>query len=143
MFMQILFDLQKEFLSSFNKIAEPIIRAGFGNPLLWPTGTIVVETTGRKSGRKINIPVLATRIAGVVIFSTVRRNSQWLKNLSANSEVRYWLAGKPVEASASVITPDEEIAFGKLPSQADCLAHFLQQQSRLFGISFAILSPRS
>ncbi|MBP6824198.1 MAG: nitroreductase family deazaflavin-dependent oxidoreductase [Acidobacteria bacterium] len=142
MLLQALFDLQKEFFTGFNKIAEPMIRAGFGNPLLWPTGAIVVETVGRKSGRKINVPVLATRIAGVVIFSTVRRNSLWLKNLSANSEVRYWLAGKPVEASASVITPDEKIAFDKLPPQAGCLTHFLHQQSRLFGISFALLTPR-
>lgn len=143
MFAQALLDLQKEFFNGFNRIAEPMIRAGFGNPLLWPAGTIVVETIGRKSGQKINVPVLATRIGKMIIFSTVRRNSQWLKNLAANPDVRYWLAGQPREATASIITPDEKTSLDNLPSQADCLAKFLHQQSRLLGISFALLTPRS
>ena len=143
MLAQALFSFPTEFFNSFNRIAEPLIRAGFGNPLLWPTGLIVVETTGRKFGRKINVPVLATRIGEMVVLSTVRSNSQWLKNLAANPEVRYWLAGQPMDAQASVITPDENALLNQLPSQADCLAQFLQQQSRLLGISFALLTPRS
>lgn len=145
MFAQALADFQKEFFSGFNQFAEPMIRAGFGNPLLWPTGTIVVETVGRKSGRKINIPVLATRIGELVVFSTVRRNAQWLKNLAANPDVRYWLAGQPREATAFVFTPDEkteETISGQLPRQAECLADFLRLQSRLSGISFALLTSR-
>lgn len=142
MFEQGLLSFQKEFFNGFNRIAEPMIRAGFGNPLLWPTGTIVVETTGRKSGQKINVPVLATRVGEMVVFSTVRRNSQWLKNLAANPEVRYWLAGQPREANASIITPEEKVSFKHLSPQTDCLAKFLQQQSRLLGISFALLTPR-
>lgn len=135
-------DLQKTIFSLFNQIAEPLIRAGVGNPILWPTGTIVVETTGRKTGRKINIPVLAARFGDLVVFSTVRRNSQWLKNLIANPEVCYWLAGQKREAIASIITADENTSLDNLPSQAECLADFLRQQSSLFGISFAILTPR-
>jgi deazaflavin-dependent oxidoreductase (nitroreductase family) len=142
MFAQAFFDFQNELFSGFNRIAEPMIRAGFGNPLFWPTGTIVVETIGRKSGRKINVPVLASRIGEMVVFSTVRRNSQWVKNLAANPEVRYWLAGQPREAKASVFTSDENISLDNLSPQADCLAKFLQQQSRLLGISFALLTPR-
>ena len=88
MFTQVLASFQKEFFSGFNQLAEPLIRAGLGNPVLWPTGTIVVETVGRKTGRKINLPVLATRIGEFVVFSTVRRNSQWVKNLAAAPEVR-------------------------------------------------------
>lgn len=146
MLAQTLFDIPKEFFNGFNRIAEPLIRAGLGNPLFWPTGTIVVETTGRKSGSKINVPLLATRIGEMVVFSTVRRNSQWLKNIAANPEVRYWLAGQPREAKASVITPDtpnEKTSFENLPPQADCLSKLLQQQSNLLGISFALLTPRS
>lgn len=146
MFEQALLGFQKEFFNGFNRIAEPLIRAGFGNPiwpLFWPTGTIVVETIGRKSGRKINVPVLATRIGEMVVFSTVRRNSQWLKNLAANPEVRYWLAGQPREATATVFTADEKTSSDNLPQQAECLAKFLQQQSRLLGVSFALLTPRS
>ncbi len=95
MFTQMLTEFQNQFFSSLNFWAEPLIRAGLGNPLFWPTGTIVVETTGRKSGRKINVPVLAMRLGEMVVFSTVRSDSQWLKNIVANPEVRYWLAGQP------------------------------------------------
>ncbi len=135
-------DFQKQFFNGLNQFAEPLIRAGIGNPILWPTGTIVVETIGRKSGRKINIPVLAARFGEFVVFSTVRRNSQWLKNITANPEVCYWLAGQKREAIASIITHDEKTSLDNLPPKTDCLAEFLQQQSRLLGISFAILTPR-
>lgn len=143
MFTQALAGFQKEFFSGLNQLAEPLIRAGLGNPFLWPTGTIVVETVGRKTGRKINIPVLATRIGEFVVFSTVRRNSQWVKNLAAVPEVRYWLAGQPREAKAFVFTSDGEISSGDWPPQAKCLAQFLHRQSRLSGISFALLTSRS
>lgn len=143
MFVQMLTELEKQFFSGLNLIAEPLIRAGFGNPVLLPTGTIVVETTGRTSGRKINVPVLATRFGNVLVFGTVRGNSQWVKNLMATPDVRYWLAGQPREANASVIAPNETASLDKLPPRSDCLVQFLQQQSRLLGISFALLTPRS
>ena len=142
MFTQMMTAFQNQFFAGVNLFAEPLIRAGVGNPLFWPTGTIVVEMTGRKSGRKINIPVLATRVGEFLVFSTVRNQAQWLKNLKANSEVRYWLAGQPREALACVIASGEAALSEQLPPQANCLANWLQQQSRLLGISFAILTPR-
>ncbi|MBS1786955.1 MAG: nitroreductase family deazaflavin-dependent oxidoreductase [Acidobacteria bacterium] len=141
MFAQMMTAFQSQFFSGVNLFAEPLIRAGVGNPLFWPTGTIVVETTGRKSGRKINLPVLATRIGEFVVFGTVRHNAQWLKNLAVNPEVRYWLGGQPREAVASVVTPNEITLSETLPPQANCLVSLLQQQSRLLGISFALLTP--
>ncbi|MEP7338252.1 MAG: nitroreductase/quinone reductase family protein [Acidobacteriota bacterium] len=143
MFAQALMDFQKQFFAGLNQFAEPLIRAGLGNPVLWPTGTIVVETTGRTTGRKINLPVLAARIGDLVVFSTVRRNAQWVKNLAAEPDVRYWLAGRPREATAFVFTPGQKHFPDKLPPNAHCLARFLQTQSRLLGISFAMLTPRN
>lgn len=142
MFAQVMLGFQKEFFNGLNQFAEPLVRAGFGNPLLWPTGTIVVETTGRKSGRKINIPMLATRFGDMVVFSTIRQNSQWVKNLEANPEVRYWLAGQSREATAFVFAPDQKASVDNLPHQAACLAGLLQGQARLLRISFALLTPR-
>jgi deazaflavin-dependent oxidoreductase (nitroreductase family) len=133
--------LETEFFRALNLFAEPLIRAGFGNPILWPTGTIVLETTGRKSGRAISLPVLATRIGDLLVVSTVRRRSQWMKNLAANSEARYWLGGKAVAATAFVFTPEQSSVSDRLPSRAVCLAELLQRQSRLFGVGFAILVP--
>lgn len=86
--------------------------------------------------------MLATRIGNLIVFSTVRRNSQWVKNLAAKPEVRYWLAGQPREARAFVLTPDPKTSPDQLPPNVNCLAQFLQPQSRWLGISFAILTPR-
>jgi hypothetical protein len=143
MFAQALTDFQKHFFTGLNQFAEPLIRAGFGNPILFPAGTIVIETTGRTTGCKINLPVLATRIGDLVVFSTVRRNAQWVRNLAAKPDVRYWLAGRQREATAFVFTPDQKHFPDKLPPNAHCLARFLQAQSRLLGISFALLTPRN
>ena len=137
-----MFGFPIEVFNGLNQVVESFVRAGFGNPILWPTGPIVVETIGRKSGRKINIPVLATRIGELIVFSTIRRDAHWLKNLAANPEVRYWLAGQPREVRASIVTADHQ-AMESTPPQAACLINFLQQQSRLLGISFALLTPRS
>lgn len=46
MFTQLLAEVQTQFFFSLNQFAEPLIRAGLGNPTLYPTGTIVVETVG-------------------------------------------------------------------------------------------------
>lgn len=143
MFVNALAEVQKEFFFGLNKFAEPLIRAGFGNPVCLPAGTIVVETTGRKTSRKINLPVLAARIGDFVVFSTVRRNSQWVKNLAAKPEVRYWLAGQPRNATAFVFSPNQKTLPENLPLAANCLARILQAQSGLLGISFAMLTPRN
>lgn len=142
MFAQVLTDFQNQFFAGLNQFAEPMIRAGLGNPLLWPAGTIVIETIGRKTGRKIKLPVLATRIGDLVVFSTARRNSHWIRNLAANAEVRYWFFGQQRQATAFVLTPDQNNSFDELLPNAACLARALEPQSRLLGISFAILTPR-
>jgi deazaflavin-dependent oxidoreductase (nitroreductase family) len=142
--MRELQQLETGFFRNLNQVVEPLVRAGIGNPVLWPPGTIVIETSGRKTGRKYNVPVLATRFGDLFVFSTVRRRSQWVKNLAANPEVRYWMAGQAREATAFVFAPDVETpSSGSLPPQVGCLASMLRQQSSLFGISFAILAPRS
>lgn len=135
--------LETEFFKTVNQFAEPLIRAGFANPLLWPTGAIVLEVTGRKTGETIRVPLLATRVGDLFVVSTYRRRSEWVKNLAANPEARYWLGGRPHDATAFVLTGDNQSSsLDNLPPRAACLAGLLKQQSQLFGISFAILAPR-
>ena len=68
---------------------------------------IVLETTGRKSGRVHRTPVYATLLGGRVFISSIRGDrSQWLKNLSARPSVRYWLRGHTQEADAEVVTAE-------------------------------------
>ena len=134
--------LESEFYRGLNQFVEPLVRAGVGSPILSPTGAIVLETIGRRSGRLYKVPLLATRIHDLLLVSTVRRRSQWLKNLAANPDTRYWMGGRAHEATAFVIAAGMSTPLGQLPPLAGCLANALIPQSNLFGISFAILAPR-
>ncbi|HEX5735591.1 MAG TPA: nitroreductase family deazaflavin-dependent oxidoreductase [Blastocatellia bacterium] len=143
MFGQEFARVESEFYRSLNSVVEPLIRLGFANPLLWPTGAIVLEVTGRKTGQTIRVPLLATRVGDLFVVSTYRRRSDWVKNLAANPEARYWLGGRPYDATAFVLTRENQLSsLDNLPPRAACLAGLLKQQSQLFGISFAILAPR-
>ena len=143
MFGQELARLEAEFYRGLNTIVEPLVRAGVASPGLWPTGAIVLEVTGRNTGRSFNVPLLATRIGELVLISTVRRRSEWMKNLAAKTETRYWMGGRLHEATAFVFAPGlSEPQLDDMPPLASCLARSLAQQSRLFGVSFAILAPR-
>ena len=133
--------LEADFFRGLNTFVEPLVRAGFGAPVLSPMGAIVVETQGRKSGRRSKIPLMAAVIGDLVVVSTVRRSSNWLKNLSAHPEVRYWLGGREREATAFAIGPGIEPS-SDLPSRVSCLADALKQYSTMFGTGFAILAPR-
>jgi len=143
MFGQAMARMENEFYRGLNRMVEPFVRAGVGSPVLWPTGAIVLETTGRKSGRTRSVPLLATRVGDLLLVSTVRRRSQWLKNLAANPEAHYWLAGRAHEATAFVIAREQNAPLDEMPPPVRCLASLLQAQSNLFGIGFAILIPRS
>lgn len=85
-----------------NSVVQPAVRAGLANPLPVGAGAIVLETTGRVSGKKRPVPLLATRVCNTLVVSTVRADSQWLKNLEADPAVTLWLNGKQRDATAKV-----------------------------------------
>ena len=87
---------------ALNAVVEPAVMFGVGNPLPIGAGAVVLETTGRISGKKRRVPLLASRIMDKLVVSTVRSDSQWLKNLEAQPAVTVWLYGKPRSAQASV-----------------------------------------
>ena len=135
--------LEVEFYRGLNKMVEPLIRAGVGSPGLWPTGAIVLEVTGRNSGQRFNVPLLATPVGELILIGTLRRRSEWVKNLAANTEIRYWMGGRLHEATAFVFAQGlNEPPRDTLPPLANCLANALILQSGLFGVGFAILAPR-
>jgi deazaflavin-dependent oxidoreductase (nitroreductase family) len=132
--------LEAEFFRMLNRIVTPIVRAGFGSPGLFPLGAIVVETKGRKTGLPSSVPLMAARAGDLVIVSTVRRRSDWFKNLSAQPNVRYWLSGREVQARAFAI--GNGIVTGEdAPERTRCLVDALRRHSALFGTCFAILIP--
>lgn len=133
--------IESEFYRNLNASVEPLARAGFGSPGLLPTGAIVLEVTGRKSGLTHNVPLLATLFGNLIIVSTVRRRSQWMKNLAVNPEVRYWMLGQAKEATAFVFAPGVEKP-QQMPPAVSCLASAILPFATLYGVSFAILTPR-
>jgi deazaflavin-dependent oxidoreductase (nitroreductase family) len=139
---QSLQQFEAEFFRVLNAFVEPMVRAGVGSPGLWPTGAIVLETTGRKTGRSFNVPVMATLVGDLVVVSTVRRRSQWVKNLASHPELRYWMGGRAHDATAFVVAPGlQSSPPGDLPPLAGSLVAGLVPLSNLWGVSFAILSP--
>ena len=138
-------DLESAFFDSINAIVEPIVRAGFGSPCLWPVGAVVIEVTGRKSGRLITVPLMATVLGDRLIISTARgRRSQWLRNLAAKPEVRYWRGGKLQDAHAFVFREPGERpdGFEKEPLPIRQIASLLPPLMHQTGLAFAILAPQ-
>jgi hypothetical protein len=125
-----------------NHVVEPLVRAGVGSPGPWPTGAVVVETTGRTSGRRFNVPLLATLIGDLVLVSTVRSRSQWLRNIAHTPHVRYWVHGRAREASALVVAPGLTAARLQTTSPlAESLVAMLVPLAQWFGVAFALLIP--
>jgi deazaflavin-dependent oxidoreductase (nitroreductase family) len=134
--------LEAQFYRTLNRFVEPPVRAGLGSPcVLLPNGLIVLETIGRRSGRTHRTPVVATLFGGRLFVSTVRgQSSQWLKNLAATPELRYWQAGRPHDADALVFTPNDT------PAKVEALPPVLRPAVSFLnalGIGVAVVTPRS
>ncbi len=78
------------------------MKRGVGSPLPIGLGLVVLETTGRTSGKTRSVPLVAARLGDRVITSTVRDDSQWTKNAEADGEVAVWVGGRRREGTASI-----------------------------------------
>ena len=78
-----------EFFGTLNVLVEASVRAGCASPGLLPTGMVLLETTGAKSGLPRRVPLLATVLEGCLFIGTAcGARSQWLRNLRAEPRVR-------------------------------------------------------
>jgi hypothetical protein len=96
-------ELQRHLFATLNSVVRPAVEAGFGAP--FPglgVGAIVVESTGRTSGLPRRVPLLAARFGDRVYTSTVRGDSQWLRNLDANAAAHVWLNGHKQPVTATI-----------------------------------------
>jgi hypothetical protein len=85
-----------------NRVIRPLTKRGIGSPPVLGVGAVTVATTGRRTGRRREVPLAAARAGDTVMVSTVRRDSEWVKNLEASPATTVWLDGCAHEAQASV-----------------------------------------
>ena len=97
--------MERDAFRSLNAFVEPLVRAGFGGPLLLPFGAIVLETTGRRSGQPRRTPLMAAVFDGVLLVSTFRGpRSNWMKNLIARPQANWWVNGVSRTGRAAVFS---------------------------------------
>lgn len=135
--------LEVIFFRNLNKVVEPMVRAGFGSPRIAPGGFIVLETLGRKTGLLRRSPLAATRIGEHVLICTFRGDrSQWVMNLAAKPQTRYWLGGKARDSKAFVMYRGKRFRVPKsLPAPLQQVVRVLAPYTDN-GWAFAVLSPR-
>jgi deazaflavin-dependent oxidoreductase (nitroreductase family) len=135
--------IEVEFFRMLNRVVEPMVRAGLGSPRIAPSGFIVLETTGRKTGRPRRTPLAATRFGPYVVVATFRGNrSQWVRNLVAEPRIRYWLGGHARDARAFVMVEGKRFRVPtSLPPAMQQVVRFLAPYTGA-GWAFGVLSPR-
>jgi hypothetical protein len=101
-----------------NRFAEPAIRLGIGAPppvpFGWWSGLVVMEIPGRRSGRLYRVPAFALARRDMLVVSTVRTASQWMRNLAASDRIRVWLRGRERNARAFVWGADDPLDLAAL-----------------------------
>lgn len=126
-----------ELLRPLNDALTPALKLGLANPLPLTSGLVLLEVTGRKSGRVRTVPLVCTDYGTLLAVSTVRSNSQWVKNLAANPRAQLWLRGRQQQVTATVFSNGERLDCSGLPD--DLSSRLAQTLSGTAGMSIALL----
>jgi hypothetical protein len=132
--------LERDFFRALNAFVEPAVRAGLGAPGFVPYGLVVLEITGRTSGRTYRTPLLASLVDGCLIVGTFRRRSQWVQNVRAQPSITGWLHGREFRGHAYVLTPGDAAPLPRELSQlVRALAENVLPRYTAHGWSFAVI----
>ena len=133
---------QLEFFERLNALVIALIKRGRGSPGPLPTGLVLLETTGRKSGKTYPVPVVAAKLTDdFLLVGTVRKRSQWIRNLAAADTVTFWLAGEKRQAQVRVFEPGSarRSDTSGLPWRIALLVTAITAVAGSFGGSFVLL----
>jgi len=127
-----------------NGVVVPVARTGLTFPFVAPGGILVLEMKGRKTGRRIELPLMAANLGGVMLAATGRAaRSQWLQNLAAKPSVQVWLWGRRRPVHAYVVAPGRRVKGARnMPVAAQLLAGALARVADVLDVGFALLVPR-
>jgi len=126
------------FLAPLNELLSPAIQAGLGSPLPLTSGFVILEATGRRSGKIRATPLLCTDYGSALLVATVRPDSRWLANLAASPNAHVWLRGsrRPVEAyvfrQGNRVSPDSR--------SGNCFTRLARTISRVTGAGVVALT---
>ncbi|MFN0148719.1 MAG: nitroreductase/quinone reductase family protein [Dehalococcoidia bacterium] len=137
-------DAEREFFRTLNRQMAPLVKHGLFSPGLSPSGLVLVEIVGRRTGIVHPVPLVATALGEVLLVATLRGDrSHWIPNLEATPDVRYWLRGRAIEGRAVVIRQGgREGSLPERPAYLGLVAAHLRAATS-FGWSFALLTPRA
>ena len=90
--------------------------------------TMVVEYTGRKSGKTYHLPVDYFRVGEILLTISFKRRTWW-RNLRGGVSVTIYLQGKNVNGYAEVIEDEVGVADG-----IKAIIGGNQQAARMFGV---------
>jgi hypothetical protein len=85
-----------------NQAVLPPAKAGWTAPPPFGNGIVVLETTGRVSGEPREVPLAAMRLGDKIVVSTVREDSQWLRNLEKTPDAKVWTHGQARPVTATI-----------------------------------------
>ncbi len=94
-------DLERRAYRALNAVVGPSIQRGVGSPCIAPWGLVVLEHTGRRTGRQYRSPLLAMRVGRKVVVTTYRsERSNWIRDLEVRPRTHLWMNGerRPVRA---------------------------------------------
>ena len=105
-------------------LLNPVVKTILQSPVhgLMSSNTLIIQYTGRKSGKPYSLPVSYARGGDQLSCFTARTNAWW-KNLKDKRPVTLVLQGKRVNATAEIEAQNDEAI-------ADALAPFLMAVPR-------------
>ena len=98
--------LEQRASRALNAVVRPSIQRGFGSPCVTPWGPVVLEHTGRRTGRHYRAPLLAMRMGRQVVVTTYRsERSNWIRNLEDQPRTHLWMNGERRPVRAHILNP--------------------------------------